>query len=142
MEEKKKRFWEKAFGIASFCSLFLPVIAWKITQHHDCRYSDECMRIFYHGRLGDCVEGMIDTLCAGMAFVGVWFIVIGGAIIWSNRMDSFSPFVAMFLTELFAVFLAFIDPSKWLFAGSLLIPFALTIIAWNLDNKQNKEEKK
>lgn len=140
MDEKKKEFWEKFLGITTFGSLFLPILACIITRHHDCR-SDECMRIFYHGRLGDCVESMIDSICAGMAFVGVWYIVIGGAIIWSNRMDSVSPFVAMFLTELFAVFLAFIDPAKWLFAGSLLIPYILVSIAWNLDNKRKKEEK-
>lgn len=76
-----------------------------------------------------------------MAFVGVWFIVLGSAFVWSKRINAVSPFVAMFLTELFAVFLAFIDPAKWLFAGSLLIPYILVTIAYNLDNKQKKRIK-
>ena len=99
------------------------------------------MRIFYQGKLGICVESAIDTMCLAMA-VGVCFIAYGSALVWSKQKNAVSPFVIMALIELFAVYLAFVDPSKWLFAVSMLIPFIIVTIARSIDDKREMEEKK
>ena len=103
--------------------------------------NDECMRIFYRGKLGICVENAIDTMCLTMT-IGVWFIAYGSTIVWSKQKNTVSPFVIMALIELLAVYLAFVDPSKWLFAISMLIPFVIVTIARSIDNKREMEEKK
>lgn len=136
---KGKRI-DKMISILFLSSLFLPIIAYSNCIHHDCS-NDECMRIFYRGKLGICVESAIDAMCLAMA-VGVWFIAYGSAIVWSKQKNAVSPFVIMSLIELLAVYLAFVDPSKWLFAASMLIPFIIVTIARSIDNKREMEEKK
>lgn len=131
---------DKMISILFLSSLFLPIIAYSNCEHHDCM-NDECMRIFYRGKVGICVESAIDTMCLAMA-VGVWFIAYGSAIVWSKQKNAVSPFVIMALIELFAVYLAFVDPSKWLFAISMLIPFVIVAIAERIDNKREMEERK
>lgn len=125
---------DKMIAILFFLSLFLPIIAYSNSKHHDC-LNDECMRIFYRGKLGMCVEHSIDTICLTMA-VGVWFIAYGSALVWSKQKNAVSPFVIMALIELLAVYLAFVDPSKWLFAASMLIPFIIVTIARSIDDKK------
>lgn len=136
----KGRRIDKMISILFLSSLFLPIIAYSFCNHHDCM-NDECMRIFYRGKLGICVESAIDTMCLAMA-VGVWFITYGSAIVWSKQKNAVSPLVVMALIELFAVYLAFVDPSKWLFAISMLIPFVIVTIARSIDDKREMEEKK
>lgn len=136
---KGKRI-DKMISILFWSSLFLPIIAYSNCEHHDCK-NDECMRIFYQGKLGICVESAIDTMCLAMA-VGVCFIAYGSALVWSKQKNAVSPFVIMALIELFAVYLAFVDPSKWLFAVSMLIPFIIVTIARSIDDKREMEEKK
>ena len=136
----KTRRIDKMISILFLSSLFLPIIAYSNCEFHDCM-NDECMRIFYRGKLGICVESAIDTMCLAMA-VGVWFIAYGSAIVWSKQKNAVSPFVIMALIELFAVYLAFVDPSKWLFAISMLIPFVIVAIAERIDNKREMEERK
>lgn len=136
----KRRRIDKMISILFLSSLFLPIIAYSNCEHHDCR-NDECMKIFYRGKLGICVENAIDTMCLTMA-IGVWFIAYGSAIVWSKQKNAVSPFVIMTLIELFVVYLAFIDPSKWLFAISMLVPFVIVIIAGIVDNKREIEEDK
>ncbi len=124
---------DKIISILFLLSLFLPIIAYSNCEHHDCM-NDECMRIFYRGKLGICLESAIDTMCMAMA-VGVWFIAYGSAFIWSKQKNAVSPFVIMALIEILAVYLAFMDPSKWLFAVSMLIPFVIVTIAEAIDYK-------
>lgn len=132
----KGRRIEKMISILFFSSLFLPIIVYFNCKHHDCLNND-CMKIFYRGKLGMCVENAIDTIYLAMA-VGVWFIAYGSVIVWSKQKNAISPFVVMALVELLAVYLAFVDPSKWLFAISMLIPFVIAIIA-SIDNKKRNE---
>lgn len=133
----KTRLVDKMISILFLSSLFLPIIAY--CEHHDCM-NDECMRIFYRGKLGICVESAIDTICLAMA-VGVWFISYGSAIVWSKQKNAVSPFVIMALIELLAVYLAFVDHSKWLFATSMLIPFVIVTIAGSIENKRKMAKK-
>lgn len=136
----KTRRIDNMISILFLLSLFLPIIAYFNCKHHDC-INDECMRIFYRGKLGICVENAIDTTCLTMA-IGVWFIAYGSAIVWSKQKNTVSPIVIMALIELLAVYLAFVDPSKWLFAISMLIPFVIITIARSIDNRRVMEEKK
>lgn len=136
----KTRRIDKMISILFLSSLFLPIIVYSNCEHHDCM-NDECMRIFYRGKLGICVENAIDTMCLTMT-IEVWFIAYGSTIVWSKQKNTVSPFVIMALIELLAVYLAFVDPSKWLFAISMLIPFVIVTIARSIDNKREMEEKK
>lgn len=136
----KTRRIDKMISILFLSSLFLPIIAYSNCKHHDCT-NDNCMRIVYHDKLGICVESAIDNMCLTMA-IGVWFISYGSAIVWSKQKNAVSPFVIIALIELLAVFLAFVDPSKGLFAISMLIPFAIVAIARSIDSRRKMEEKK
>lgn len=131
-----KKILDKILSVIFFISMFLPIFF--INPHHDCK-SDECIKIFYNEKFGTCIEGAIDSLCFAIA-VGVWFIVIATTIIWSKKIEAFSPIVFMVLTELLAIYLAFIDPSKWGFAVSLLLPFVITIIVGKIDRKFQRKK--
>lgn len=134
----KKSFLTKILAIVLFCSMILPMLA--LNSHHDCHY-DECMYIFYNDKVGVCVENAIDTACFAIA-VGIWFLVYGGLFICSKNKNAISPFIIIGLVIAFVVFLAFIDPAKWIFVISLLPSFSVMIIAAYIDGKKAKTELK
>lgn len=129
----KKNFPMKILAIILFCSMILPMLALK--SHHDCHY-DDCMRVSYNDKVGVCVENAIDTACFVIA-VGIWFLVYGGSLICSKNKNAISPFIIMGLVITFAIFLAFIDPAKWMFAISLLPSFSIMIIVAYIDRKKS-----
>lgn len=131
---KREDIIMKILGIGLLISIFLPPLA--LNSHHDCRY-DECMYVFYNGELGVCVENAIDTACI-VIIVSIYFLVYGGLIICSKNKSTISPFIILGLVIVFAAFLAFIDPAKWLFVISLLPSFAIMIIAVSIDRKDKK----
>lgn len=134
----KKNFLTKILAIALFLSMILPILALK--SHHNCDY-DECMRVFYNGKVGICVENAIDTACFTIA-IGTWFLVYGGLLICSKSRNAISPFIIMGLVIVFVAFMAFIDPAKWIFVISLLPPFSIMIIAAYIDDKKANTELK
>lgn len=126
----------KVLGIIGFISLLLPFAMLK--SHHNCNY-DKCLRIFAEGNLGVCVKKAINDLCLAVSIL--WFIaVMGGSMILEKCKNSVSPFVFMVSLIALATFAAFMDPSKWTFAISLLPSFAIIIILCVID-KRNKEDK-
>lgn len=85
---------------------------------HNCEYDDRCMRIWYRGELGICVEKAIDDLCAVLPVI--WYMAIIGiavekSAIARNNGNEFSMFRFLFLAAILAVsvFAALLDPSKW-----------------------------
>lgn len=134
-KEKGKRHL-KRLAIFFLCSIALPFLT--VNSHHDCGY-DECIHLFYKGKLGDCVESSIDLICFAIATF-TFFWAIGSLIIFSKSKNAISPFIIMILVILFAVFLALIDPSKWIFVISLLPSLILITIAVHIDSKTAKTE--
>lgn len=128
---KRESLVMKILGVGLLISMILPMLA--LNSHHDCHH-DKCMCVFYNGELGVCVENAIDTACTVIA-VSIYFLVIGGLIICSKIKSTISPFIILGLVIVFAVFLAFIDPAKWLFVISLLPSFTIMIIAVSIDRK-------
>ncbi len=125
---------EKVLAWCTFASLFLPMLCYH-NNGHDCMW-DECMKIFYEGDLGCCVLRFTNDAC--MVLAVAWFFVIeGGAIIVSrSRAGSLSVFVFIAVLLAFSVFLAMLDPSKWLFAIASLVPAGMfTVCVW-LDGRR------
>lgn len=50
--------------------------------------------------------------------------------------NTMSPLVIMGLIIVLSIYLAFVDPSKWMFALSLIPSFVLFIIIMTIDNKK------
>lgn len=118
-------------AIILFISLYLPIFA--VNKHHDCLY-DDCMKIFVDGKLGICVEKTIDNMC-GVIGVGMWFSIVGGLMVISKNRNAISPYIITLLLIVFAVILAFLDPSKWLFVASLLPSFIFMVVIVVMDDK-------
>lgn len=135
----KKSFLTKILVIILFfCSMVLPMLTLK--SHHNCHY-DECMCVFYNDKVGVCVEKAIDTACLAIAII--WFFLVHGVLlICSKNRNAISPFIIMELIIAFVVFLAFIDPAKWIFVISLLLSFSVLKIAAYIDDKKAKTELK
>lgn len=126
---------ENILGIATFISLFLPIICLK--RHHNCMH-DECLYIFYNGKLGMCIEDAIDDMFLIIAILW-WFVVFGSAMILKNRKNALSPVVIIGLLIGQAAFGAFIDPAKWRFVIALLLSAALFITGVFIDVKKQNE---
>ncbi len=128
---------ENVLAALGYASMFLPVFF--MNKHHNCHYEDECLRIWYEGKLGVCVEDAIDNLCLTIS-VFWWFIIIAGCLILNKYKNAISPFVVISMVLALALFIAFIDPSKWKFFIALSISATIFIIAAIYDSKTNKGE--
>lgn len=132
MEDSKRRIIEKIIGAITFFSTFLPLLLLS-NNGHTCEYADNCMQIFYHGHLGICVLNAINDLCSGLSVL--WFFaIVGGALEVSKDKNASSPFVFIGAMLVMSVFAALIDPSKWAFAISALLPTILFAICVAFDN--------
>lgn len=126
MEENKKQIIEKVFGIGTLVSMFIP-ICFLPNNGHNCEIND-CMMIFYHDKLGCCVEKSINDLCLYLAVL--WnFAILGGALVLSKSKSSVSPFVFIGVLLAVSVFAALLDPSKWKFFFASLCPAIMFTIS-------------
>lgn len=62
------------------------------------------------------------------------FAIVGGALVVSKDKNASSPFVFIGAMLVMSVFAALIDPSKWAFAISALLPTILFAICVAFDN--------
>lgn len=131
MEYSKRRIIEKIISTITVFSTFLPTLLLS-NNGHTCEY-DNCMQIYYHGHLGICVLNAINDLCTVLS--ALWFFAIyGGALVVSKVKNAASPFVFIGAMLVISVFAALIDPSKWAFAISALLPTILFAICAAFDN--------
>lgn len=121
---KGKRI-EKILGLCTFLSLYVPILFYR-KNGHDCRY-DECMMIFYKGRLGCCIQDSLNDFCLFLA-VAWWFVI-------SKCKNETSPFVVSAIMFACCVLCAILDPSKWSFAIASLAPVTLFVVCAIFDNK-------
>lgn len=127
-------------GIVFFFSMWLSCLF--IEHHHDC-HEDECLRIWYEGRLGICVERAIDNMCNAISFL-LPFVVCGGALVLSKNRNASSPFVVMAIVLALAVCIALIDPSKWKFVIAISVPMLILVGASIYDritSNKNKDKR-
>lgn len=125
---------------------FLAVVIFGCKDNgHKCEY-DECMRIWYRGNLGICVEKAINDLCSFLSCI--WMMaVIGAAVVMNaigrNNRNDIPTSIFLFLAAILAVsvFAALLDPSKWgmFFAmlGSAVI-FTAIVALDNSDRNSGK----
>lgn len=118
---------EKALGIAAFASLFLPLFFFR--KSHNCHY-DDCIRIFYDGDLGLCIKNAIDNACLVLSII--WFVLMIGGV-----MVKELQYIKTAMAFLFGIFLAFLDPGKWMFVISF-IPSMIMFAVCNELDKRNK----
>lgn len=126
---------EKIAAWCTFASLFLPILCYR-NNGHNCMW-DECMKIFYEGDLGCCVLKFANDACMVLA-VAWWFAIVEGAIIVTHsKTVPLSVFVFIAVLLACGVFLAMLDPSKWLFAIASLVPAVqFTVCVWFDDRKK------
>lgn len=96
---------------------------------------DECLRVFYNGKLGLCIEKVIDDMFLTIAILW-WLAVCGGGIILNKRRNAVSPFVIIGLLIGQAVFGAFMDPGKWGFVIALSISAVIAITGMLFDSEK------
>lgn len=131
---KKSTRTEKILGFLCYTSMLLPFIF--LNKHHSCNDSDECFMVWHDGELGVCVERAIDEACMTIAFL--WcFIMFCSVLVLGKNKNNISPFVVIVIVFAFALFLAFIDPSKWKFTIALFVSMASFVIAAIYDKKTN-----
>lgn len=113
---------------------------------HECEY-DECMRIWYRGNLGICVEKAIDDLCSYLPCI--WYMaVIGSAVVMNaigrNKRNDISMSVFLFLAAILAVsvFAALLDPSKWGLFFAMLGSAVIFIAIVALDDSDRNSGKR
>ena len=114
-----------------FASIALPCFCFN--SHHDCHY-DKCMHIYDNEDRGMCIYDAIDTLCMAI-IIGMYISIIGGILILSKDKNAISPFVVIVLFFALALFVAIVDPAKWLFCISLLPMLIGFIIAATIDSR-------
>ena len=136
MDKSPKKHIENILAIICFASMCLPIIF--LNKHHDCRYDDECLKIWHDGYLGICVEKAIDNICVAIAVMW-WFIIYGSSLVLNKEKNALSPFVIIGLVFALAFFLAFVDPSKWKFVIALFVSMALFITCVFFDSKKGKK---
>lgn len=132
MQRMEGKRIEKILGLCTFLSLYAPILFYRKNEH-DCRY-DECMMIFYKGRLGCCIQDSLNDFCLFLA-VAWWFVIVGGALVISKCKNETSPFVVSAIMLACCVLCAILDPSKWPFAIASLAPVTLFVVCAIFDNK-------
>lgn len=138
----KKKLWiNRILVFLFFASIFVPIsICGNCINHHYCDgYDDDCMMIYYEGELGTCVYKAMDDICIIIVCI-LFFVMVGSAYVWEKRKEALSPFVVMGIIVLIAFQVADIDPSKWMFAISMIFPFVVMILIFviNQNSKLNK----
>lgn len=119
-------------AVAILLSISLPILCFN--SHHDCHY-DECLRIYYNGEVGMCVEKAIDELYNAIAILW-YFSILGGLMIFDKRKNVIAPFVIMGLLIGLAFGGVFVDPSKLGFVVALLpalVIFITTVLIGDKD---------
>lgn len=133
-EEMRKDKLLKVLAIALFISLLFPMFT--IKSNHYCDYNEECLCIYYNGKVGDCVQTSIDGLYTGIMLIW-YFAIIGGAVILNKQKNAISPFVIMGLLFGLAIWGTCIDPAKWKFVIALLPSLIIFVTAVAIDRKKN-----
>ncbi len=136
----KKDIKEKILAGAMFGAMFLPTVSLAVYKsQHDCNY-DECMRIFYNGRFGACIEDAINNV--SLAITILWYpVIIVSSSVLQNNKNAIFPFFVMALAIVLSIGISLVDPAKWPFVLYLVVSFVIFSIAVACNNKNVNSDK-